>query len=204
MEYLNIREASSYCGKSISTIRNYVRKLKQDQTKLFKGEKILKHKTLSNKAKQVFILKNYLDSHINLNTSVDMSINTSVDTSVDRSLTSENNMLIDSLKDHIQSLKTELENRNKQIDDFLILEQKAIDRIQEQNHIIHQLNTIVEEKKRKIEILTDKKEKYSPNEYEEVTDFEHIEELNNNRSEILKEVLRKGEKTFNDWLNSKE
>ena len=54
------------------------------------------------------------------------------------------------------------------------------------------------------ERLTDKKDKYPTNEYEEVTDFIHLKELNNNRSEILKEVLRKGEKTFNDWLNSKD
>ena len=54
------------------------------------------------------------------------------------------------------------------------------------------------------ERLTAKKDKYPPNEYEEVTDFVQLEELNNNRSEILKEVLKKGEKTFNDWLNGKE
>jgi len=199
MEYLTIKESAEHLSKSVSTIRNYVRQLKATKTKLFEGETILKYKTLSNGAKQVYILKSYLDSRINVDTSVDMSVNRSIDTHIDTSLTSENSMLIESLKDHIESLKKELENRNKQIDEFLILEQKAIDRIQEQNHIIHQLNMIVEDNR--TETINNKKEDFS--EVDSV-DFEHVQELNEKRSEILKEVLQKGERTFNEWLNGNQ
>lgn len=195
MEYLTIKESATHLSKSVSTIRNYVRELKATKTKLFEGEKILKHKTLSNGAKQVYILKSYLDSRISVDMSIDMSVNRSIDTP----LTSENSMLIESLKDHIESLKTELANRNKQIDDFLILEQKAIDRIQEQNHIIHQLNMIVEDNR--TETVNNKNEDYT--EVDSV-DFEHVQELNQKRSDILKEVLQKGERTFNEWLNGNE
>lgn len=190
MEYLTIKESATHLTKSVSTIRNYVRELKATKTKLFEGETILKHKTLSNGAKQVFILKSYLDSRINLDMSIDMSVNRSIDTHIDTSLTSENSMLIESLKDHIESLKTELANRNKQIDDFLILEQKAIDRIQEQNHIIHQLNMIVEDNR--TETINNKKEDFSDI---DSVDFEHVQELNEKRSDILKEVLKKGERS---------
>lgn len=192
MEYLTIKESAVHLSKSVSTIRNYVRQLKATKTKLFEGETILKHKKLLNGAKQVYILKSYLDSLINVDMSIDMSVNRSIDTP----LTSENSMLIESLKDHIESLKKELENRNKQIDEFLILEQKAIDRIQEQNHIIHQLNMIVEDNR--TETINNKNKEYT--EVDSV-DFEHVQELNEKRSDILKEVLQKGERTFNEWLN---
>ena len=195
MEYLTIKESAEHLTKSVSTIRNYVRQLKATKTKLFEGETILKHKTLSNGAKQVYILKSYLDSLINVDTSIDISVNRSIDTP----LTSENSMLIESLKDHIESLKKELENRNKQIDEFLILEQKAIDRIQEQNHIIHQLNMIVEDNR--TETINNKNKEYT--EVDSV-DFEHVQELNEKRSDILKEVLQKGERTFNEWLNGNQ
>ena len=195
MEYLTIKESAEHLSKSVSTIRNYVRQLKATKTKLFEGETIIKHKTLSNGAKQVYILKNYLDSRIRDDMSVDMSVNRSTDTP----LTSENSMLIESLKDHIESLKKELENRNKQIDEFLILEQKAIDRIQEQNHIIHQLNMIVDDNR--TETINNKKEDFS--EVDSV-DFEHVQELNEKRSQILKEVLQNGERTFNEWLNGNQ
>ena len=191
MQYLTIKESAAHLTKSVSTIRNYVRQLKATKTKLFEGGNILKYKTLSNGAEQVYILKSYLDSRINVDTSINMSIDTP--------LTSENNMLIESLKDHIESLKKELENRNKQIDEFLILEQKAIDRIQEQNHIIHQLNMIVDDNR--TETINNKKEEYT--EVDSV-DFEHVQELNEKRSDILKEVLQNGERTFNEWLNGNQ
>jgi hypothetical protein len=34
--------------------------------------------------------------------------------------------------------------------------------------------------------------------------FEHVQELNEKRSDILKEVLQKGERTFNEWLNGNQ
>ena len=51
------------------------------------------------------------------------------------------------------------------------------------------------------ETVNNKKEDYTDI---DSVDFEHVQELNEKRSDILKEVLQKGERTFNEWLNGNE
>jgi hypothetical protein len=182
MSYLNIKEATKYIKKSDSTIRNYLRALKHSGVKQYQGKDILTYKTLKNNSKQIFILKSYLDSLVNS----DKSINTHFDRQIDTQLTPDSTSLIEALKDHITTLKEELENKNKQINEFLVLEQKAIDRIQEQNHIIHQLNTII-------------KDKESPKFIEAEDLTEQADNLSKHRQDVLKSEMNKNQDIY-DWL----
>ena len=199
MSYLNIKEAIEYTGKSNSTLRNHLRTLKASGNKTFNGKEILSYKLLKNNSKQIFILKDYLDSVYN----ADKSNNIQTDTQI----TSDSTSLIEALKDHITTLKEELSNRNKQIDDFLILEQRAMERIQEQNHIIHQLNTIIDEKQKVIESKSNNTVKQSftediesvesLDEQEDLT--EQTQNLAKHRQDVLKSEMSKNQDIY-EWL----
>lgn len=206
MTYLNIKEAIEYTSKSNSTIRNHLRSLKTRGIKQYKGKDILTYKKLKNRSSQVFILKDYLDSVYNIN----MSINKSINTQFDMQITRDSDSLIDALKDHIQTLKEELRNKNKQINEFLILEQKAIDRIQEQNHIIHQLNIIIDDRKTLntdtikepiIEEVESIEEEESCEAKEDLT--EQTENLSQKRKEILNKEMNKNQsQNIYSWLHA--
>jgi hypothetical protein len=175
MEYLNIKQSAAHIGKSVSTIRNLVRTIRASEKGEHNGKPIIKLELLANKSKQVYLLVEYLDTLVK------------DDTSDNTHITPENDTLIASLHAHIETLKKELENRNRQIDEFLILEQKAIDRIKEQNHIIYQLNN------KAIESSTTPAA--NSFEYEEASevDFETQQNLSKQRADILSDMLKKAE-----------
>jgi hypothetical protein len=203
MSYLSIKESIEFTNKSNSTIRNHIRTLKATGKNTFNNKEILSYKLLKNNSKQIFILKEYLE-HVFIS---DKSNKTHFDTQV----TSNNDSLIEALKDHIASLKKELDNKNQQINNFLVLEQRAMERLQEQNHIIHQLNIMIEDKQKTIEKQS-KEVKKQPfkEDIETVENYQEqdIEETLNTEEEHIKEraqtISEERQKIINQEINKNQ
>ena len=203
MSYLSIKESIEFTNKSNSTIRNHIRTLKATGKNTFNNKEILSYKLLKNNSKQIFILKEYLE-HVFIS---DKSNKTHFDTQV----TSNNDSLIEALKDHIASLKKELDNKNQQINNFLVLEQRAMERLQEQNHIIHQLNIMIEDKQKTIEKQS-KEVKKQPfkEDIETVENYQEqdIEETLNTEEEHIKEraqtISEERKKIINQEINKNQ
>lgn len=117
MEYLTLKEAIEYTGKSESTLRGVVRGLKAQENKLFEGNHVLKFDTLVNRSKKIFILKGYLNNLYKIEPiKTTYQDNTSIDTLNNR---------------YIDRLEKELDAKQKEIENFLELEAQIIDRFKE-------------------------------------------------------------------------
>ena len=103
---------------------------------------------------------------------------------------------IQHLKGEIEALRSQLKDYSEQFTNFQAIELQAMERLKEQNHIIMQLEMVAEERLKKIELLTSKKEAPIHN-IEEVKLSDEPEpslnKLNKHRQDILKDILRKGE-----------
>ena len=108
---------------------------------------------------------------------------------------------IQHLKGEIEALRSQLKDYSEQFTNFQAIELQAMERLKEQNHIIMQLEMVAEERLKKIEVLTSKKEDSIHN-IEDVKSEEvklsdepepSLDKLNKHRQDILKDILRKGE-----------
>lgn len=210
MEYLTLKEAIEYTGKSESTLRGVVRGLKGQENKLFEGNHILKFDTLVNRSKKIFILKDYLNDLYKID-----SIKT----------TYQDNTSIDTLNNrYIDRLEKELDAKQKEIENFLELEAQIIDRFKELQEALKrtqyqlQQQTELTAKKdaelKKIEQKTTPKKEDSIN-TENIEDVilsndptqlkgqtmmnfkeekEQVDKLNKERQELLSSILSKGER----------
>lgn len=215
MEYLTLKEAIEYTGKSESTLRGVVRGLKGQENKLFEGSQVLKFDTLVNRSKKIFILKDYLNDLYKIE-----PVKT----------TYQDNTSIDSLNNrYIDRLEKELDAKQKEIENFLELEAKIIDRFKELQEALKrtqyqlQQQTELTAKKdaelKKIEQKTTPKKEDSIN-TENIEDVnseevlisddptqlkgqtmmnfegekEQVDKLNKHRQELLSSILSKGER----------
>ena len=206
MEYLSLKEAQSYLSKSESTLRGIVRGVKGQENKLFEGNHILKFDTLKNRSKKIYILKSYLDSLFNI-TPIASPIN--------------DDALSDGLKDrYIDRLEKELDNKSKEIENFLDLEAQIIDRFKELQESLKrtqvqlqqqtELTSIKDQELKKLQELEvfKKQDSINTENIEEVKGEEvkespddnsnNFESLNKKRQDILKDILDKGEKEANE------
>lgn len=112
---------------------------------------------------------------------------------------------IEHLKEEINALRGQIKDYSEQFSNFQTIELQAMERIKEQNHIIMQLEIVADERLKKIENLTSKKEdSINTENIEEVKGEEvkespdhstnNFESLNKKRQDILKDILDKGEK----------
>lgn len=206
MEYLSLKEAQSYLSKSESTLRGIVRGVKGQENKLFDGNHILKFDTLKNRSKKIYILKAYLDSLFNI-VPIDSPIN--------------DDALSDGLKDrYIDRLEKELDNKSKEIENFLELEAQIIDRFKELQESLKrtqfqlqqqtELTSIKDKELKKLQELevfkkqdsinTENIEEVKGEEVKESPDDKpnNFESLNKKRQDVLKDILDKGEKEANE------
>ena len=111
---------------------------------------------------------------------------------------------IQHLKGEIEALRSQLKDYSEQFTNFQAIELQAMERLKEQNHIIMQLEMVAEERLKKIEVLTSKKEDSIISENIEDVKSEEVklsdepepslEKLNKHRQDILKDILSKGER----------
>jgi len=111
---------------------------------------------------------------------------------------------IQHLKREIEALRSQLKDYSEQFTNFQAIELQAMERLKEQNHIIMQLEMVAEERLKKIEVLTSKKEDSIISENIEDVKSEEVklsdepepslEKLNKHRQDILKDILARGEK----------
>jgi len=215
MEYLSLKEAIEYTGKSESTLRGIVRGLKGQENKVFEGGQVLKFDTLVNRSKKIYILKSYLNDLYKIE-----PIKT----------TYQDDRFSDRLNDrYIDRLEKELDNKQKQIENFLELEAQIIDRFKELQEALkrtqYQLQQQTELTAKKDLLLkelqqnpTPKKEDSNISENIEdvkseevklsddptqlpgqtIMSFEDEKEiqqnLSNHRQDVLKDILSKGER----------
>jgi hypothetical protein len=198
MEYLSLKEAIEYTGKSESTLRGVVRGLKGQENQLFEGSQVLKFDTLVNRSKKIFILKAYLNDLYKIE-----PIKT----------TYQDNRSSDSLNDrYIDRLEKELDNKQKEIDNFLELEAQIIDRFKELQEALkrtqYQLQQQTELTAKKDAELKKIEQKLTPKKEDSIHNIEDVkseevklsdepepslEKLNKHRQDILKDILTKGE-----------
>lgn len=107
-KYLTIRQTTEVFNKSTSTINRLIRKLRNEDIRVFEGEKILSKTRLNNKSYKTLILKSYLTS-IYVSSSVNEKENDIPDDTPEVS----NRVL--------SILEKELEEKNKQIEQLHIL-----------------------------------------------------------------------------------
>lgn len=107
-KYITIRQTTELFNKSTSTINRLIRKLRNDDIRVFEGEKILSKVRFNNKSYKILILKSYLTS-IYVNSSVKEE---TIDTPDDTPEVSNRVLSI---------LEKELEEKNKQIEQLHIL-----------------------------------------------------------------------------------
>ena len=125
---------------------------------------------------------------------------------------------IEHLKEEINALRGQIKDYSEQFSNFQTIELQAMERIKEQNHIIMQLEMVAEERLKKIEYLTSKKEDSINTENIEDVKSEEVklsddpeqlpgqtmisfedekeiqENLSNHRQDVLKDILARGEK----------
>jgi len=200
MEYLSLKEAIEYTGKSESTLRGIVRGLKGQENKVFEGSQVLKFDTLVNRSKKIYILKDYLNDLYKIE-----PIKT----------TYQDNRSSDRLNDrYIDRLEKELDNKQKEIENFLDLEVQIIDRFKELQEALkrtqYQLQQQTELTAKKDLLLNEYEQnltskKDAPiytNDIKDVKSEEVIlpgepepslDKLNKQRQDILKDILAKGE-----------
>lgn len=195
MEYLTIKEAIDYTGKSESTLRGVIRGIKTQRKQTFEGVNLLKFDTLVNRSKKIYILKAYLDHIYNLAPSKN---------------TYQDNTLNDR---YIDRLEKELDNKQKEIDNFLELEAQIIERFGElqealkrTQYQLQQQTQIAQERLEKLELLEEKKktvevENIEGEQVEEEQDLDE-KEIQSRLSKKREEVLRSKMKTknFYDYL----
>ena len=221
MEYLSLKEAIEYTGKSESTLRGIVRGLKGQENKVFEGSQVLKFDTLFNRSKKIYILKDYLNDLYKIE-----PINT----------TYQNDRSSDRLNDrYIDRLEKELDNKQKEIENFLDLEAQIIDRFKELQEALkrtqYQLQQQTELTAKKDLLLNEYEQnltlkKEAPIHDKDIEDvkskdvklsddptqlpgqtmmtFEEKkiqENLSNHRQDILKDILAKGEKEAEARIN---
>jgi predicted nuclease with TOPRIM domain len=116
--WLTIQESSQLVGKSVSTLRRLAKELKSKRSKAIKFQK------LKTGHEQILFDSDYLTTHFN--TSVNSSFNSSMNSSDD------------TLKLLLDTLKHELDEKNKQI-------QLLLDRQHEQNVILQTLQERVKQ-----------------------------------------------------------
>jgi len=213
MEYLSLKEAIEYTGKSESTLRGVVRGIKGQQNQLFEGSQVLKFDTLVNRSKKIYILKGYLNDLYKIE-----PIKT----------TYQDNRSSDSLNDrYIDRLERELDNKQKEIDNFLELEAQIIDRFKELQEALkrtqYQLQQQTELTAKKDAELKKIEQKLTPKKEDSIHNIEDVkseevklsddptqlkgqtmmsfedekeiqENLSNHRQDILKDILARGEK----------
>lgn len=200
MEYLSLKEAIEYTGKSESTLRGIVRGLKGQENKVFEGSQVLKFDTLVNRSKKIYILKSFLNDLYKIE-----PIKT----------TYQDNRSSDRLNDrYIDRLEKELDNKQKEIENFLDLEVQIIDRFKELQEALkrtqYQLQQQTELTAKKDLLLNEYEQnltskKDAPiytNDIKDVKSEEVIlpgepepslDKLNKQRQDILKDILAKGE-----------
>jgi hypothetical protein len=110
---------------------------------------------------------------------------------------------IQHLKREIEALRSQLKDYSEQFTNFQAIELQAMERLKEQNHIIMQLEMVAEERLKKIEVLTSKKEDSIISENIEDVKSEEVklsdepepslDKLNKHRQDVLKDILAKGE-----------
>ena len=221
MEYLSLKEAIEYTGKSESTLRGIVRGLKGQENKVFEGIQVLNFDTLLNRSKKIYILKDYLNDLYKIE-----PINT----------TYQDNMSSDRLNDrYIDRLEKELDNKQKEIENFLELEAQIIDRFKELQEALkrtqYQLQQQTELTAKKDLLLNEYEQNPTPKKEAPIyaKDIEDVkskdvklsddptqlagqtmmtfeekkiqENLSNHRQDILKDILAKGEKEAEARIN---
>ena len=198
MEYLSLKEAIEYTGKSESTLRGIVRGLKGQENLLFEGSQVLKFDTLVNRSKKIYILKGYLNDLYKIEPI---------------KVTYQDNRSSDRLNDrYIDRLEKELDNKQKEIENFLELEAQIIDRFKELQEALkrtqYQLQQQTELTAKKDLLLKELQQNPTPKKEDSIHNIEDVKseevklsddptqhnKLNKHRQDILKDILRKGEK----------
>lgn len=123
-EYISIKEACDVSKKSLSTIRRFV-----SETKKIAPKK-LKYETLANGTKKILIDFDYLNEYFNQTT---YSNDSQMNDSQGSQMSNSNEDTINVLKSALDTLKNELEAKNKHIDMLL-------ERQRETNIMIEGLN----------------------------------------------------------------
>ena len=133
---------------------------------------------------------------------------------------------IQHLKGEIEALRGQINDYSEQFSNFQAIELQAMERLKEQNHIIMQLEMVAEERLKKIEYLTSKKEDSINTENiedvnsEEVLisddptqlkgqtmmnfegEKEQVDKLNKHRQDLLSSILSKGEREYKNRVKN--
>lgn len=202
MEYISLTEASKLSKKSISTIKRFV--------KANKDKDIFKYEQLPTGHKKVYVLKSevikYFSSSGELfNDLLDEPLNEPLNEPLKQEAKTDDlsndiqGEYIQHLKDTIEFLKSENKDLHEEFKNFQVIEQQAIERIKEQNHIIMQLQSVAEERQQKLNAYlnknNNKQETYNVN----IDEAQIIE----NEDEVIEEQEQPQQEptTFSDYLN---
>jgi hypothetical protein len=188
MDYLSIKEAEQFTGLSIRTIQKKYNKL---QTNVREGARI--YFADKNNRRRANYSTKFLES-------IKVETNEHERTQTNVREPKRSDLSNDLQSEYITHLKEQVKDQNKQINDlheefkaFQQIELQAMERIKEQNHIIHQLQEISEERAKKLLSYQNKQNTFIVNEVEEVEEpTEIIEE-----PEPIKEPS-----TFSEFLNN--
>jgi len=161
MDYLSIKEAEQFTGLSIRTIQKKFNKL---PTNVREGARM--YFADENNRKRAKYSTKFLES-IKIETNEHERTRTNVREPKRSDLSN------DTQSEYIEHLKNQVKDQNKQINDlheefkaFQQIELQAMERIKEQNHIIHQLQEISEERAKKLLNYQNKQSTFTVNEVE--------------------------------------
>jgi hypothetical protein len=211
MKYLSYSDIEKLTGKSRSSIQNFRKRTQKEGIENFEGQPIFKKEPLQTGNFKVYMLEDYVKHYFNLNTPQHVGLHTD-DTPLNTSkYTPLEADYIETLKNQLEIKDKQLDERDKQINELIqrqreqnILIERANQRIAEIERLF-QLNQKKEEvevfqevveQKPKVEFKTTVESKERPlKKFKEVVITEAIKES----SRINKEEQKK--KNFLDWLN---
>ena len=205
MGYYSLSDLEKEYNVSSSTIRRMYRKIRDSETKVYKGNSIVKTELLSNGKEKVFLLKEYLDEEV-LKTPIQSPGHTPI-----QSPGQYNNEVVEILRKQLEEKDKQIDEFQKSFNHFQELEEKIIVLVNDLKDELVQKNRMLEEKNGEIQRLQSLSvyrqsllEKYTEKEkntqekevHQKYTKVEVVDEI---EVELNDEV----EKTFLDWINGR-
>ena len=205
MDYYSLSELSKIFKVSSSTIRRMYRKIRDGETKVYKGNSIVKTELLSNGKEKVFLFKEYLDKEV-LKRTIQPPIQSPI-----QPPGQYNNEVVEILRKQLDEKDKQIDEFQKSFNHFQELEEKIIVLVNDLKDELVQKNKMLEEKNGEIQRLqslsvyrqsllekfTEKEKNTQEKEgREKYTKVEVVDEI---EVELNDEV----EKTFLNWIDGK-
>lgn len=126
-KYFSIKDVASLIGKSESSVKRVISKVKKGEPKKHKNPKYFNFETLPTKHIKTYVSQAFIDEYFNGAT------NDSTNHSTNHSANGSDELL----KQTIDMLQKELDQKNKQIETLLTNQTEYLERQRESNHLLH-------------------------------------------------------------------